>query len=436
VLSETEPATAPPPAAPSTILVPPRLAAFRHRDFRLFWGGQLVSLIGTWMQSVGQTWLVLELTRSAFLLGLVSALQFTPVLLLSPLGGAVSDRLSKRRIILVTQTILMLQALALAALVWSGHVRYWHVAALATIYGLANAVDMPARQSYITDLVGRANLANAVALNSTVFNGARVVGPAAAGLLVAHFGEAPAFLLNGVSFLAVLAALAAIHTEGRPDPASRTGPWPGFLGAVSYAAANPPVALTLGLLMAVSLLALNFNVLVPLVARDVLNEGAHGLGLLMAALGCGAVTGAVGLALWRRGRPALWALAGLAGALCVGTAALALVGRFGTAVAVLAVLGGCQILFTKSCNTMLQLTTPDALRGRVMGLYTLAFVGVTPLGSLLVGGVAERLGVQAACALGGGLGFMAVGALVLGGRRAGVGWGPARAARGAEAART
>jgi len=184
-----------------------RLGALRHRDFRLFWVGQLVSQIGTWMQSVGQAWLVLELTGSPLQLGIVSALQFTPILFLSPIGGAMSDRFAKRRVLLVSQTAMMVQALVLALLVWSGSVRYWHVAVLAAVYGLGRAIDIPARQAYITDLVGRPDLPNAVALNSVVMNGARIVGPAVAGLLIAAFGVAPAFLLNGVSFVAVLAAL-------------------------------------------------------------------------------------------------------------------------------------------------------------------------------------------------------------------------------------
>src|SRR5262245_23209981 len=167
---------------------PPLLGALRHRDFRLFWVGQLVSQIGTWMQSVGQAWLVLELTHSPFQLGLVTALQFTPILLLSAVGGALSDRFSKRTILLVTQTAMMIQALVLAGLVWSGHVRYWHVAMLALVYGLGRAIDIPARQAYLTDLVGRGDLPNAVALNSVVFNGARIVGPAVAGLLIAQYG--------------------------------------------------------------------------------------------------------------------------------------------------------------------------------------------------------------------------------------------------------
>src|SRR6266508_742442 len=183
------------------------LSALRHRDFRLFWGGQLVSLIGTWMQSVGQAWLVLELTQSPFQLGFVNALQFTPILLLSAVGGAMSDRFGKRRILLVTQTMMMLQALVLALLVWTGHARFWHVAVLAVIYGLGRAIDIPARQAYVTDLVGKPDVPHAVALNSVVFNCARLVGPAVAGLLIARFGVAIAFFLNATSFLGVLGAL-------------------------------------------------------------------------------------------------------------------------------------------------------------------------------------------------------------------------------------
>src|SRR5215813_1955137 len=394
----------PDPSTPSP--APGRLGAFRHRDFRLFWGGQLVSLIGTWMQSVGQSWLVLELTGSPFQLGLVNTLQFTPILLLSAVGGALSDRLGKRRILLVTQATMMVQAFVLALLVRSGHVRYWHVAVLATIYGVGRAIDIPARQSFLSDLVGKADLPNAVALNSVVFNGARIVGPGVAGLLIARFDVAVAFFLNGASFVAVLAALVAIRTEGHPDPAGRLGIRQGLMGAAQYALSTPAVGFTLSLLVVVSLLVLNFNVVVPLIARDVLHEGAEGFGLLMSALGAGAIAGAAGIAFLRRDRPPLSFLAG-------SVALLALVGRFGIAVALLAVLGCLQIYFSTSCNTTLQLITPHALRGRVMGLYALAFAGMTPFGSLLVGTIAEHLGVRAACALGGIAGLIAVGALAL-----------------------
>ncbi len=407
---------------------PVRLGALRHRDFRLFWIGQLISQIGTWMQSVAQAWLVLDLTQSPLQLGVVSALQFTPILLLSPVGGVLSDRFPKRRVLLISQTAMQLQAFVLAALVWSGRIQYWHVVVLATLYGLGRAIDIPARQSYITDLVGRSDLANAVALNSLVMNGARIVGPAVAGLLIAAFGVALAFFLNGVSFVAVLVALVAIRTEGHPDAAGRIGIREGVLGALSYAAATPPVAFTLGLMVVVSLMVLNFNVVVPLVARDVLNQGAHGFGLLMSSLGAGAVAGAFGVALFRRAEPPLGFLVAAGATLCGGLVALALVGQFALAAAVLALLGCCQILFTTGCNTTLQLTAPNELRGRVMGLYTVTFAGMTPFGSLLVGWVAEHQGVRAACAAGGAIGLLGIAVLVVVARRAGIAWTHARPA--------
>ena len=378
------------------------------------------------MQSVGQAWLVLELTGSAFHLGLVTALQFTPILILSPIGGAMSDRFPKRRIILLTQTAMMGQAFVLALLVWSGQVRYWHVAVLAAVYGLSQASDIPARQAYVTDLVGRPDLPNAVALNSLCFNGARIVGPAVAGLLIARFGVAAAFFLNGLSFVAVLAALLATRTPGDPHPAGQVGIREGVWGALDYAARTPPVAFTLSLLVVVSVLVLNFNVVVPLVAKNVLNEGAHGFGLLMSSLGAGAVVAGVGLTVLRRGRAPLWSLAASAAILSAGTATLALVGHFGTTAALLVALGCCQILFSTGCNTTLQLATPDALRGRVMGLYALANAGMTPFGALLIGTIAEHFGVRAACALGGGSGLAAVAVLVLVGRRRGLAWTHAR----------
>jgi MFS family permease len=409
-------------------LAPAPLGALRHRDFRLFWLGQLVSQIGTWMQSVAQAWLVLELTHSPLQLGVVSALQFTPILLLSPVGGALSDRFAKRRVLLVSQTAMKLQALVLALLVWSEHIRFWHVAVLATLYGLGRAMDIPARQAYVTDLVGRRDLPNAVALNSIVMNGARIVGPAFAGMLIAAFGVALAFLLNGLTFVAVLVALLAVRTEGQPDPAGRLGIREGVLGAVAYAARTPPVAFTLGLMVVMSLFVLNFNVVVPLIARRVLDQGAQGFGLLMSFLGAGAVAGGFGVALLRTGQPPLSFLVGSAATLCAGFAALALVGHFAVAAIALVLLGFCQILFTTGCNTVLQLVAPNELRGRVMGLYTMTFAGMTPFGALLIGFIAERLGVRAACAVGGFSALLGVAALVVVAHRAGITWKPARPA--------
>lgn len=386
----------------------PGLRALGHRDYRLFWAGQIVSLVGTWMQSVGQSWLVLELTNSPFRLGLLGTLQFGPMLLLAFLAGAIADRVRKRRLIMATQSALMCQAFALSALAWTGHVQYWHVAVLAVLYGVATALDMPTRQSFMTDLVGKGDLPGAIALNSAVFNSARVVGPAMAGVLVARYGVAPAFLVNGLSFLAVLAALAAIRTEGDPRPRAGATLFEDIAEGARYAAGTPLVALILGYAGAVSLFVLNFNTLVALQAREVLGQGARGFGLLMAALGAGAVTGAVVLARLASGRPPMWLLIGGGIVVSGATAGLSLVRHFDLAAVVLFAMGCSQILFTASCNTTLQIITPDRLRGRMMSLYAWVFVGSTPIGALFIGSVAERLGVSAACAIGGGAGLVLV----------------------------
>jgi MFS family permease len=387
---------------------PAGLRALNHRDFRLFWTGQLVSLIGTWMQSVGQSWLVLELTNSPFKLGLIGTLQFGPMLLFSFPAGAIADRLPKRRLIVATQTALMLQAFLLAGLSWTGHVQYWHVAILASLYGLASTLDMPTRQSFIVEMVGKDDLMSAIALNSAVFNGARVIGPAAAGMLVARYGVPIAFLLNGASFLAVLLALMAMHAEGLPPNRPRASMAQEIATGIRYALQTPLVSLILSLLLAVSLFLINHSVLIPLLARDVLHQGAEGFGWLMAALGMGAVAGALGLALLGGSRPRLAVL--VAAAICLGVAmvSLAVVHRFWVAIPLLILAGFSQIVFMASCNTTLQVTVPDTLRGRIMSLYAFVFAGVTPFGSFFVGSIAEVFGVPVAFAAGGGLGLLCV----------------------------
>ena len=406
------------------MVLPAGLRALGHRDFRLFWCGQLVSLIGTWMQSVGQSWLVLELTNSPFRLGLIGALQFGPILLFSFVSGAISDRVRKRRLLLGTQTALMVQAFTLAALVWSGHVQFWHVAVLAALYGLATTLDMPSRQAYVAHLVPRGDLMNAIALNSAVFNGARVVGPAVSGLLVARYGTAAAFVMNGLSFIAVIGALAAIRTEGTPSPRRGIGLRAEIAEGVRYAAGTPRVALVMSLLVAVSLFVVNMNVLVPLIARDVLQEGAHGFGLLMAALGLGAVAGSLAVAVLSVGRPPLGLVVGPAVAAAALLLLLSTARQFGPTAAVLMALGFAQIVFMTSCNTTVQIAVPDELRGRVMGLYALVFAGMTPIGALIMGAVAEHWGVSRACAVGGGAGLLLILALTGAWRR----WYPAPAA--------
>ena len=393
--------------------LPRGLRALGHRDYRLFWFGQLVSRVGTWMQSVGQAWLVLELTNSPLRLGLISTLQFAPVLLFAFLGGVLSDRMSKRRLIIATQVAMMLQAFALASLVATGHIAYWHVAVLASIYGIANSLDMPARQAYVVELTGKDDLMSAIALNSAVFNGARVVGPALAGILIGQYGVTAAFFINGVSFLAVLAALLAMRTEGAPHAGARATVREELVQGTRYALRTPTITLVLGLLFFVSLFVLNFNVVVPLIARDVLGQGAHGFGLLMAALGGGAVLGALGVASAGLSRPTATMVVAGAAVTSLGVLSLGFVRSFGVAAAVLLVTGMAQIVFTSSANSTMQVSVPDGMRGRMMSFYVLVFVGVTPAGAFLVGVMAEHFGVSTACAVGGAAGLVSVATVTL-----------------------
>ena len=375
--------------------LPGALRAFAHRDFRLFWSGQLVSLIGTWMQSVAQSWLVLELTNSPFLLGLVGTLQFAPVLFFSFFAGAMADRLPKRRLIIATQSVMCVQALVLAALVHRGHVQFWHVAVMAGIYGLANTVDMPTRQAFVAEMVGKESLRSAIALNSAMFNSARVVGPALAGLVIARWGTAVAFLFNGLSFVAVIVALTLLHSEGLPRPRSGRSMRSEIGEGLTYAVRTPRIALVLSLVLCVSTFFFNYNTLVPLLARDILHQDAHGFGLLMTAVGLGAVVGAVALASFGTERPPVIVL--IVSALLLGVASMTMSGvsRFGMAMALLAVMGFCGMLFMTGANTTVQLTVPDELRGRVMALHTLMFAGMTPFGAFLVGSVTQALGARA-----------------------------------------
>ena len=306
---------------------PSALRALNHRDYRLFWLGQSVSVVGSWMQSIGLSWLVLELTGSPIRLGLVSALQFGPLLLLSVVAGVVVDRSPTRRLVLSTQLALMLPAFALAGLVWTGWIRYWHVATLAGVIGVVNALDMPSRQSFTVEMVGRDDLMNALALNSAAFNAARVTGPALGGYLIAHYGTAVAFLLNGLSYLTVIAALVAIRTGSAAGPRRDTTVRQEVLDGLRYATRTPVVASILSIVGAVSMFALNHGVLVPLFAREVLGEEVRGFGFLMASLGAGAVAGAVVGAISQR-RPPMAAVFGLAMGVAVGVLALAFVRQF------------------------------------------------------------------------------------------------------------
>ena len=392
----------PPPRLPSA------LRALAYRDFRLFWCGQGVSQVGTWMQSVAQSWLVLELTGSPFRLGLVGTLQFAPVLFLSFLAGALADRLPRRRLLIATQSMMGLQALVLAALVLRGHVQYWHVAVMAAVYGFANTVDMPTRQALVAEMVGRDALRSAIALSSMVFNGARIVGPALAGLLIARWGTGPAFLLNGLSFLAVIGALLAVRAGDEPRAVAGASLRRDIAEGVGYALRTPRIALVMSLVVCVSAFFFNYNTLVPLLARDILHQDAHGFGLLMTAVGVGAVAGAVALASLGTGRPPVSLLIAAAVVLGASATSLAGVGRFAVAMALLALMGFCGMLFMTGASTTVQLTVPDQLRGRVMSLHTMTFAGMAPFGAFLVGTVTETLGTRAGFLVTGGGGLAAV----------------------------
>lgn len=374
--------------------------ALRHRNYRLFWFGQLVSLCGTWMQSVAQQWLVYRLTDSATKLGIVAAAASLPVLVLSLWAGVLVDRLPKRTVIMATQTAAMLLAFVLAALTWLGVVQFWHVVVLATLLGCVNAIDMPARQAFVPEMVERQDLGNAIALNSSAFNAARVVGPAVAGLLVAAVGEAVAFSLNGVSYLAVIAGLLLMRLPPwEPRAAART-PLLDLLDGLRYVARDPLKRALIGALALHTIFGTLHITLMPVFARDVfvvrgvsaLAQGEARLGVLMAAFGVGALAGALSIAALddriragTRITVGLW-LYPLAFIL------FAIAPSFWLALPMLAAGGWAMITLLATTNTVLQTTTPDGLRGRVMSLYTLVLVGLMPFGNLLAGALADGLG--------------------------------------------
>lgn len=368
--------------------------ALRHRNFRLFLAGQFISLIGTWLQSVALGWLLYRLTHSPFLLGLAAFLTQIPSVVLSPLAGVWIDRWNRRRMVIGTQVLSMLQALALAALVLSGHAAIAPILLLNLVLGVANAVDVPARQSFVVDLVaGTDDLPNAIALNSSIFNLARLAGPALAGPLIALLGEGTAFLVNGLSYLAVIASLLAIRVPPRPPQVQAEQ----AIGAqlrdgLAYVSGFAPIRAVLTLLAVVSLFGTPTMVLLPIFAGDVLHGDAHTYGSLVGAIGVGALAGALYMASRRTvlglGRLIVVAVA-LFGASLV---ALSLCRTWWLAAPVLAVTGFGMMVHMASSNTIVQTLVEPAKRGRVMSFYAVAFMGTAPLGNLLLGATAARIG--------------------------------------------
>jgi MFS family permease len=375
--------------------------ALRHRNFRLFFFGQGTSLVGTWMQNVAQGWLVLQLTNSAYYVGLVSALGSLPVLLVSLPAGVFADRIHKRRLVTITQSLSTIQAFAIAVLTWTQRIELWHVATAAVFLGLVNAFDIPTRQAFIVDIVGKEDLGNAIALNSSAFNAARIIGPAVGGVLIGTVGIAACYFLNGLSYVAVVAALLAMRMPAWVAPRLAGDGLARFREGIRYILGDRRVrALVLNTAM-LSIFGFPYMVLMPVFARNALHVGARGLGVLMASSGVGAVIAALLVAAYGsripKGKTVRWG--GVVFGLAV--AAFSLTRWFPVASLVLMVSGGAMIANNAVTNTLLQTLAPDHLRGRVMGAYTFVFTGMAPLGSFQAGLVAEHFGIRAEVAIGG-----------------------------------
>jgi MFS family permease len=381
------------------------MSPFRHRNFRLFFAGQTVSLIGTWMQQVAQAWLVLQLTHDPIWLGVIAAAQFIPVVILGLFAGVAADALPKRRVLIWTQVVMMVLAAILAVLVIADVVEVWMILVLAFLLGIANAVDMPTRQAFAYEMVGRDEVGSAVALNSAMFNGARVIGPAAAGLAIAAFGVGPAFAINALSFVAVIVGLAMMD-ESELHMSNRIAR-PGTVRAVArnlaeglrYVRGTQVVLLAVLVVGGVATVGMNFTVLIPAYAQHELGEGAAGYGFLMAAMGVGALLAAMRLVFGGRPRPVRLAT----GALILGIAsvALAVTRIFPVALGLMILAGFGSILMAATGNTTIQLAVPDQLRGRVMSVYTTVFSASVPVGGLAFGAIASAFGVAVSIAIGG-----------------------------------
>ena len=369
-------------AAPSRML-----GALRHRNYRLFLVGQIVSTIGTWMQTVALPWLALELTHNGLLVGLVLAAQFVPVLVLSPFAGEIADRYRKRTILLLTQTSFVVPPFVLFALTEAGQAQYWMVVLAAVATGTINALDVPTRQAFQVDMVGKHDLLNAIALNSSVFNASAVIGPSIAGVLIAVVGVPICFLLNSVSYLAA--------PRREEQPMLRR-----IAEGAAYARSEPVVGTLLIVVAVFSLFAMNRTTLMPLFADQVLRVGAHGFGFLLASMGLGSLTGALTLAFFPHlaadPRRQLWMAAIWVAALL----AFSVSRIFAASLVTLFVAGYCQISFVAAANSRIQTITPDHLRGRVMALYAEALIGVGPLGATQAGALATLLGAPWAMAIG------------------------------------
>jgi MFS family permease len=389
--------------------------ALRHRNFQLFFSGQLISLIGTWMQTVAQSWLVYRLTGSGLKLGAVGFASQIPVFLFAPIGGIVADRSNRRHVVIGTQVASMLLALVLAALTLTHRIQVWHIFVLAALLGVVNAFDIPGRQSFLVDLVGKEDLMNAIALNSSMFNGARVIGPAVAGILVAKLGEGWCFFVNGVSYIAVIAGLMLMNVHAPARVSVEASPWEHIREGFRFVSRTAPIRALLLLLGVVSVAGMPYSVLMPIFADKILHNGgqefatligshdlgAVRLGILMGAAGVGALLGALTLAV-RTGVKGLgrWVSVCCAG-FGISLMLFAFSKSFWLSVLLLFPVGYFIMLQMASSNTLIQVMVPDALRGRTMAVYSMMFMGMAPIGALLGGALSDRLSAPLTVAIGG-----------------------------------
>jgi MFS family permease len=385
----------------SRVFFPHALRALNHRNFQLFFVGQLISLIGTWMQSVAQSWLVYQLTDSAALLGAVGFASQIPVFLFAPLGGALADRYNRHRIVVIAQIAAMILAFVLAIDTLAGTIQVWHIFVLASLLGLVNAFDIPTRQAFVVEMVNRHALVNAIALNSSIVNGARIVGPAIAGIVVAAFGEGWCFLLNAVSYLAVVAALLAMHVTPRVLRADPRSALHNIVEGFGYVLRTGPIRALILLLGLVSLMGMPYAVLMPVFAHDVLRGEARELGFLMGATGVGALGGALSLT-FRKTLRGLGSVVAIASAgFGVSLILFSFSDNLWVSGALLVPAGFSMMVQMAASNTLIQSMVPDHLRGRVMAVYSMMFMGMAPFGAIFAGLVAERVGAPVTVAIGG-----------------------------------
>ncbi|HVL23107.1 MAG TPA: MFS transporter [Thermomicrobiales bacterium] len=379
-------------------------AALRYRNYRLFFCGQLISVTGTWMQSLAQSWLVVDqLHASAFQLGLVNVFQFGPVLLLGIPAGVIADKIPKRTLMLCSQTIFGLLAAVLAVLVASGHVQLWHVYLLAGLFGLTNAFDMPARQAFVSEMVDREALMNAIALNSAMFNTGRILGPAIAGVILAAFGPAVCFAINAVSYIAVIAGLLMMRVKPLVGAAAGTAA-DKLREGLTYVRRTPDVLRPVLLVAFVGVFGMSFNVWLPLLARDSFHADAGTFGLLFSSMGAGSLAGALAIAFFGRepSRTRMLLAATALGLAEIGVAVAASVPlAVGVGMLLLAACGFSASNAMAMANTIVQTTAPDELRGRVMAVYSTVFMGSTPIGALVAGSISEKAGVVTSMIIGG-----------------------------------